>query len=311
MKYLFFDIECSNCLNYVGKMCEFGYVLTDENLKILDKDDIPMSPGKGFRNKFHLVGRKGQRDLILAYDYEFYYSQPEFPYFYERIRKLVEDEDTICFAYSMDNDIPHLFHSCTRYNKRPFSYKCYDVQKLAGKFLETKKQTSLKAACHNIVGPNSTVNLQEHLSRDDAMMEYMIFEAICELTKLSSKELLEESEYASTNSLDYMKSLEEKSKIKSRRANAIRLYDKHVASNEILNDEQYKGKRYLVSKNIKENFDLLKKVIEYVSSNGGVFTHHLDTCDIFVVETDLDIAKRKEALKDTYKGIFVKVEEII
>ena len=23
MKYLFFDIECSNCLNNIGEMCEF------------------------------------------------------------------------------------------------------------------------------------------------------------------------------------------------------------------------------------------------------------------------------------------------
>ena len=35
MKYLFFDIECANRLN---KICEFGYVLTDENFNILKKD---------------------------------------------------------------------------------------------------------------------------------------------------------------------------------------------------------------------------------------------------------------------------------
>ena len=46
MKYLFFDIECSNCHGGIGKMCEFGYVLTDENFNIISQDDIPMSPGK-------------------------------------------------------------------------------------------------------------------------------------------------------------------------------------------------------------------------------------------------------------------------
>ncbi len=36
MRYLFFDIECSE-----GKsMCSFGYVLTDEKFRILEKDDF-------------------------------------------------------------------------------------------------------------------------------------------------------------------------------------------------------------------------------------------------------------------------------
>lgn len=40
MRYLFFDIECSE-----GKsMCSFGYVLTDEKFRILEKDDILMNP---------------------------------------------------------------------------------------------------------------------------------------------------------------------------------------------------------------------------------------------------------------------------
>lgn len=29
MNYLFFDIECSNCFGGRGKICEFGYMLTN------------------------------------------------------------------------------------------------------------------------------------------------------------------------------------------------------------------------------------------------------------------------------------------
>ena len=52
-------------------MVEFGYVLTDENFKILRKDEFVMSPGQGGENRFYLKGRKGQRDLELAYDYDY------------------------------------------------------------------------------------------------------------------------------------------------------------------------------------------------------------------------------------------------
>lgn len=69
MKYLFFDIECSNCFNGVGKMCEFGYVLTDEDFNTIKCDDMPMSPGKGYDFRFHLKGRKNEKDLELASRY--------------------------------------------------------------------------------------------------------------------------------------------------------------------------------------------------------------------------------------------------
>ena len=80
MKYLFFDVECANCFGGVGKICEFGYVLTDDKLNVIKRDDIPMCPGKGRGNRFHLTGRKHERDLVLAYDKDYYFSCPEFPW---------------------------------------------------------------------------------------------------------------------------------------------------------------------------------------------------------------------------------------
>ena len=43
MKYLFFDVECAS-VHRGSKMCSFGYVLTDENLKIIDSKDIMINP---------------------------------------------------------------------------------------------------------------------------------------------------------------------------------------------------------------------------------------------------------------------------
>ena len=40
MKYLFFDIECANCYDGVGKICEFGYVLTDEYFTVLEEESL-------------------------------------------------------------------------------------------------------------------------------------------------------------------------------------------------------------------------------------------------------------------------------
>ena len=154
MKYLFFDVECSNCYDGFGKLCEFGYVLTDDKFTILAMDDIPMSPGRGKLGEFNLTGRKKGKDIQLAYDDEYYYEQPEFPHFYMRLKKLMCDRDTICFAYSMSNDLRYINYTCERYKLEPLNYDCYDVQMMVSKHLKRKGQMKLELACKEIVGPD-------------------------------------------------------------------------------------------------------------------------------------------------------------
>lgn len=73
-----------------------------------------MSPGKGAGNRFHLKGRKKQKDLELAYEYDYYFEQPEFSYYYNKIKQLMEGKDTICFAFDMHNDISYINSACER-----------------------------------------------------------------------------------------------------------------------------------------------------------------------------------------------------
>ena len=324
MKYLFFDIECSNCFNGIGKMCEFGYVLTDENFNVIKKDDVPMSPGKGRGNRFHLKGRKNEKDLELAYDYDFYFTQPEFPHFYERIKALIEDPDTTCFAYSMDNDIPHLHHSCTRYKLRPFKYVCYDVQQFVAAYLEKKGQMSLFNACKSIVGPNSVVKLQEHLSRDDAEMEKLIFDAICTLTKCSSKELLEKSTFARTYSLEYMNHLEEKAKEKKRqaKARASSYKDEKAIGWEIYRQEALKneghefedellGKRYAVANRLKDEPDLMKKIIDYIHEHNLFLVFSMKNCDYLITFDEENRKNIKAVIGEEPKYKIITYDELI
>ena len=208
MKYLFFDIECSNCFDGVGKMCEFGFVVTDENFKILLKDVYAMSPGRGYDNAFHLKGRKHQKDLELAWDYDYYYQQPEFPHFYNQIKRLMSNDDVICFGFDSNNDISFVYNSCKRYNLEPFDFVCYDVQKIASYYTETPP-THLKETYLKLVGNSKIAQFQEHLSRDDAHMTMSILEAVCVLENTSSKQLLEKYSKARTTLNDWYKKLNE------------------------------------------------------------------------------------------------------
>ena len=310
MKYLFFDIECSNCFGGVGKMCEFGYVLCDEELHVIKATEIPMSPGKGKENRFYLKGRKHEKDLELAYDYDYYFDQPEFTAFYGTIKKLMEDPDTICFAFSMDNDIPHLYHACKRYKLEPLNFKCYDVQKIAESYLEINKQISLGKACKEIVGPNSLVVLQEHLSRDDAMMEMFILEAISVLTKTDVKELLRQHEYASAYSKEYMEKYLDRIKAKKNKEIGHKLFRSVMINDDELEKDDYKGRRFIFSGSLKSEAQSLKKAIAIVSEKGGVFTNRIAHSDFFVVLDSDDKENIIQKLKEPYQGIFVLYEDL-
>lgn len=311
MKYLFFDIECSNCFNGVGKMCEFGYVLMDEQFNIMKLGDIPMSPGKGSENRFYLKGRKHEKDLELAYEYDFYLSQPEFSAFYSQIKGLMEDPDTLCFAYSMDNDIAHLFNACKRYKRQPFNYECYDVQKLVAAYLEKKGQMGLKKACLEIVGPNSVVRLQEHLSRDDAQMEKLIFEAICIFEKKSPTELIEVSSFAKVNSIEYMNKAKERKEKKKLKTAGHALYRTLLCDETELDKPENVGRRYNVSGALKADLNALKVTINLVKSKNGLFSNHLTRTDYFVV---LDEKNKEEILKhldSPFQGQIVTYDDFL
>lgn len=311
MKYLFFDIECSNCFDGIGKMCEFGYVLTDENLITIKHGDIPMSPGKGRENRFHLTGRKNERDLVLAYSYDYYLSSPEFPVFYNQIKKLMEDPDTICFAYSMDNDIPHLYNACKRYKLEPFNYTCYDVQKLVAAYLERKGQMGLHAACKAIVGPNSIVRLQEHLSRDDAEMERLILDAICILTKKKPFELLDESKFASTNSNEYMVEVKERSIKKQQRTAGYELFYSSVAPLEEFDKKENVGRRYNISGELKSDLPTLKTVINLIKEKNGIICNIIDKTDCFIVRDAEEKEKVTSHFKYPFNGQILTYKELL
>lgn len=311
MKYLFFDIECSNCFDNIGKMCEFGYVLTDENLKVLRSDDIPMSPGKGHDCRFNLTGRNHEKDLVLAYDHEFYYEQPEFPHFYKRIKNLIEDPDTICFAYSMANDIAHLYNSCNRYKLEPFNYICYDVQKFVAMYLEIKEQMSLHNACKEIVGPNSIVRLHEHLSRDDAEMERIIFAAICELTKKLPSEVLSESESTKVNSMEYMHTLLERGKIRQENKKIRKHYFSLVAVDEVLDAPENKGKRYNVSSKLKKDKNKMSIIEEFVKNNNYFFCGRIKQTDFFLVYDEDNREELLKGFKYPFEGKVLTYQEFL
>jgi hypothetical protein len=183
MRYLFFDIECANSLKNVCKMCSFGYVITDENFNVIEKEDIVIDPEDIF--DFYLF--KKNSDTKLAYSKTFFYSQMPFTGHYKRIRSILEDDYEGIFGFSVMNDLKYIHDACFRYQYRQIKVQSYDVAEIIKAF--DKSTNGLEAQIKKLFGEKND-HIRSHKSDDDAFMTALALKKITEFLEVSIDELI-------------------------------------------------------------------------------------------------------------------------
>lgn len=176
MKYLFFDIECANCDGGKGKICSFGYVLTDTSFSVLESDDIIIDPAAPF--KLQSYGKERRRYIELAYPEEVFRSAPKFDFYYERLKELIKAPDTIIFGFAPENDAGFLAAEFERYGLKCIDFEFHDVQRIFKKHVRAEggNQFSLVRACEKLeIATPETV----HKSVDDAMATMRVLKRVC------------------------------------------------------------------------------------------------------------------------------------
>ncbi len=173
MKYLFFDIECAN--PRFNSICTFGYVLTDEDFTVLDKRDILINPETSY-DKYVVKN-------ILHYSTELLNAQMPFPCFFDEIRDMMSDNDTVVFGFSISNDIRFLNETCIRYRLPSLTYTFYDVQRLFGQYAKVTDQAGIEKAFELLLlGKPDGV----HRSDEDAYATMLILKALVKESNMSS-----------------------------------------------------------------------------------------------------------------------------
>ena len=162
MEYLFFDIECANCFDGVGKMCEFGYVVTDERLNVIEQDNIIINPETEFDKKGFAMSK-----IKLSLPYKKYYKTAPFSKVYERIRELFVRCE-IAVGHNTFSDNQYLLDACRRYNLAPFNYEYMDTVKVARTLLNREKNLRLIELYNDFC--ISEKQSQRHSGIDDALM---------------------------------------------------------------------------------------------------------------------------------------------
>ena len=287
MDYLFFDIECANCDGGNGKICSFGYVLTDDKFNIKEYTDLIINP----KARFKLNGYGKKTYITLAYSEETFLSSPDFTYYYEKIAELLKREDRIVFGYAPENDADFIRSEVERYNLPKIDFTFYDVQRLfrAECGYENGNLCSLSSACEML---GAEVEFTSHKSCDDAFATMKVLEAICKVKNTTPSSLVEKHDgiRGELKNGDVVAAyFKQKTELKPGEENYIKGINKDDFKYLLrrLSDVRNKGvlnrKRICISwlyeyKHFKEMLWLVKSI----SDNGGRYTHKVAECDVFV-----------------------------
>ena len=280
-KYLFFDIECSNGYTESSKMCSFGYVLTDDKFNIIQEVDIFMNPS----GRFKLTDRKNRADLKLKYPESFFREQEKFPYYYDEIKELLEDPNTIVIGYSTDNDVRYILTELLYYELKPINFKYYDVQEIFDDEFDFYDCVSLSNASELL---GLCKQDDEHDSLSDAKMTMDVCKKLANELNVSFEQLLAKYEIKEFKDYRLLSENDEPIRVLS----SFRLYKYYI--NQPGEPIPYvNGKNFCFSKSLEDsNIGRMINLYKIVTDAGGLYNPKISDCDFFVscdeiVENDI------------------------
>ncbi|MBO5374910.1 MAG: hypothetical protein J6A54_05645 [Clostridia bacterium] len=306
MNYVFFDIECANCFQGRGKICSFGYVITNERFRVLEKKDIVINP----HSKFHLAGHGNHPGIVLAYDEQKFKASPIFPVYYEKIRNLLQDKNNLIFGFSVMSDANYIKSECERYHREIFDYSFIDVQRIYTDLMELPNTPSL-IKCASEYGVTDSQDV--HKSDDDAYFTMRVMKGMCDQLGLNAKELIEkypnskcwckngelDNEYAHFKAVQKANKLSKMEKLTgSKRSNWMytdsgnyKEFNKYASCVFVhySSDSPLSGKKICIS-NLYEEFHFaeMMNIVSELAKRGVRYTSKPYKCDIFVTHSLLN-----------------------
>lgn len=299
MDYIFFDIECANCFGGRGKICSFGYVITDENFNIRQKNDLIINP----HSKFHLHGHNNHPGIVLGYEEDEFLASPDFKFYYPIIKELLSSGDALIFGFSVMSDAGFLKSECNRFHRPMFDFDFIDIQRIYTD-LKGLDNTPALIKCASEYGVTETQDV--HKSDDDSYFTMRVLKGLCGETGLTPLELIENyplckcwckdgelgSEFINWKEIQKANKLSKMEKATgSLRSNWIHsseehaqefsLYQKRVFINRDIKTP-ISGKRVCISSLYEEyHFNEMMNIVSLLAKMGAKYSRHAYGCDIF------------------------------
>lgn len=298
MNLLFFDIECASVYKTTAKICAFGYVLCDENFNILEKKDVLLNP----RGKFHLTDRKGDKGIVLPYDYKEFAKCPTFKQEYPRIKNLLENPQNAVLGHATLNDVKYLNLETKRYKLPSFEFSFSDSQLL---YMTFKNDFSRQFGLEYIV-QDLGLKFTPHRAVDDAYATMKAVEAICRESGCAYASLEEKFKIINGKISNYTitkptsrgfrrHEAEVRAEKKEHSRMHAKFYD-YVNRKKIKKTGKFLGEIFTFSRAVEEDFSVSKKLIDAVYSNGGQYSGHVTHCNFYVASPEDNTPRTQAAI---------------
>lgn len=292
-KLLFFDLEFATSQNGV-KICEFGFVLVDEEFSILQKGNYIINP---LIKKYEWDYRAVR--TILTRDRKEYETKASFPAYYDDIVRLIKGADYV-LGHTPSSDVKALNDDCQRYNLKSIDFEFIDICLFYKAFNNSKRRTSVQNILENMGIEGDTRNHDAEADAYNTMLE----------TKKMLNELnvtLDEMLYLCPEAIDknnnyLIESVERAKKDKeeifrniingSSSDNSMKQYsDQKMLFLQFLDnvqpekdsDKTLKGKKYTISINYEEcHFRQMLNIVQLLCNRGATYILKASSADVFV-----------------------------
>ena len=262
--FVFFDCECANTFDGVGKICSLGYVICDDELNIIESEDVVMNPECEF--DWYILSGKG--DIRLAYSKDYFRARPNFESYYKEIKKLFTTGNRYIGGFAVSNDVSFVNNACERYNKQYINFRAFDAEK----YFEQKYGKKQKLSQWALEFGVNLTKYQTHKSVDDAVITMLCLKAECKKSEKSIEQIFSENKGFFVSSEQMIIQAEERAYRKEMTEKIKRLFNKVSPRPRF---KKLVGQKFEIDgkllKDVDTSFELVKKIYEY----GGFVSEHL------------------------------------
>lgn len=262
--FVFFDCECANTFDGVGKICSLGYVICDDELNIIESEDVVMNPECEF--DWYILSGKG--DIRLAYSKDYFRARPNFESYYKEIKKLFTTGNRYIGGFAVSNDVSFVNNACERYNKQYINFRAFDAEK----YFEQKYGKKQKLSQWALEFGVNLTKYQTHKSVDDAIITMLCLKAECKKSEKSIEQIFSENKGFFVSSEQMIIQAEERAYRKEMTEKIKRLFNKVSPRPRF---KKLIGQKFEIDgkllKDVDTSFELVKKIYEY----GGFVSEHL------------------------------------
>ncbi len=311
MNLVFFDIECACVHKTYAKICAFGYVICDEKFNILEKEEILINP----KGRFELTDRKGEKGIVLPYEYGEFSKHPAFPTVYPSIKALLEDKNNVVIGHAVLNDVKYLNLETRRFKLPSFDFSFSDSQLI---FMSYANDFSHQFGLEHIAGELG-VEFVPHRAVDDAYATMRVIEAMCrergcDYNGLKSALCITDGCIENYNitrpvSVGFKKYNVQKSAAKEERARARCEFFNRLSRKRAKKEGSLYGKSFTFSRLIEDDITLSIPLLDKIYEQGGRYSRQLSQCNIYVT-ADNDDSVRTRAVLETDGVKIIGVEQL-